>query len=104
MSQLANGQVDLSLDGTAAEQLFTRGTSYTYDDLLLLPDYIDFPSSKVKLDTRITQNIALKAPLVSSCMDTVTEGKMAIALALLGGTGILHYSGIGPPARKRFPF
>ncbi|KAJ2775219.1 inosine-5'-monophosphate dehydrogenase, partial [Coemansia nantahalensis] len=62
----------------------------TYNDFLILPGFIDFPADNVSLETRVTRNIALKAPLLSSPMDTVTETEMAITMALLGGIGILH--------------
>ncbi len=62
----------------------------TFDDVLLLPDYADFLPKDVDLTTRLTRGIALNIPLVSAAMDTVTESRLAIALAQAGGIGIVH--------------
>jgi len=67
-------------------------TGYTYDDIILMPGSITFGVGDVILDSRFSRNIALKTPLVSSPMDTVTESKMAIVLALNGGIGVIHNS------------
>ena len=64
--------------------------SLTYDDLILLPNYVDFPMEQVSLSTYFTRKIKLDIPIVSSPMDTVTESELAFALALLGGIGIIH--------------
>ena len=61
----------------------------TFDDVLLLPRYTDFLPAEADLATRISRNITLKIPLVSAAMDTVTEARMAIALAENGGMGII---------------
>jgi IMP dehydrogenase len=62
----------------------------TYDDVLLLPDASDVIPSEVDTSSKLTRDISLKIPLLSSAMDTVTEARMAIAMARQGGLGILH--------------
>ncbi len=62
----------------------------TFDDVLLEPRYSEMMPAEVDVSTRLTRNITLKVPLLSSPMDTVTEADMAIALAKVGGMGIVH--------------
>ncbi|KAJ8761300.1 hypothetical protein K2173_001356 [Erythroxylum novogranatense] len=77
-------------DGYAADKLFNQGFSFTYDDVIFLPHYIDFPTDAVSLSTRLSRNITLSVPCVSSPMDTVTESYMASAMAAVGAIGIIH--------------
>ena len=62
----------------------------TYDDVLLLPAESDVIPSEVDTSSRLSRNISLRVPLLSSAMDTVTEARMAIAMARFGGAGVLH--------------
>lgn len=79
-------------DGVSAEQLFQQGEGLTYNDFILLPGHISFSVDDVDLTSRVSRNLSLKVPIVSSPMDTVTESDMAINMALLGGMGIIHYN------------
>ena len=65
-------------------------TGLTYDDVLLLPGESDVIPSEVDTSTRLTRGIGLAVPLLSAAMDTVTESRMAIAMARHGGIGVLH--------------
>jgi len=62
----------------------------TFDDVLLLPAESDVVPSEVDTTSRVTRNLSVRVPLLSSAMDTVTEGRLAIAMARQGGIGILH--------------
>lgn len=62
----------------------------TFDDVLLIPAYSEVLPKSVNLQTRFSRNIVLNVPLVSAAMDTVTEAKMAIAIAREGGIGVIH--------------
>ncbi|NBS12878.1 MAG: IMP dehydrogenase [Gammaproteobacteria bacterium] len=62
----------------------------TFDDVLLVPGYSEVLPASVQLTTRVTRNLELNMPLLSAAMDTVTEADLAIAMAQLGGLGILH--------------
>lgn len=62
----------------------------SYDDVLLVPSYADFLPAEANVKTRLTRTLSLNVPIVSAAMDTVTEDKLAIALALQGGVGVIH--------------
>lgn len=62
----------------------------TFDDVLLIPGYSEVLPNKVNLTTKLTQGIELNIPLISAAMDTVTESRLAIAMAQEGGIGIIH--------------
>ena len=66
------------------------GEGLTYDDVLLVPSYSNVLPRETSLKTRFTRNISLNIPIVSAGMDTVTESRMAIAIAQEGGIGVLH--------------
>lgn len=81
-------------DGLSVQTLIdlAKFGGLTYNDFLILPGFITFPSSEVSLESKLTKNITLKSPFLSSPMDTVTEENMAIHMALLGGIGIIHHN------------
>ena len=62
----------------------------TYDDVLLVPGYSNILPRDVKISSRFSKNISLNIPIVSAAMDTVTESRMAIAIAQEGGLGVVH--------------
>ena len=64
--------------------------AFTFDDVLLVPAYSQVLPNTADLSTRLTHTIGLKIPLIAAAMDTVTEARLAIALALEGGIGIVH--------------
>ncbi|MBT3198062.1 MAG: CBS domain-containing protein, partial [Gammaproteobacteria bacterium] len=64
--------------------------AFTFDDVLLLPAHSTVVPAQVSLRTRLTRDIELNIPLISAAMDTVTESRLAIALAQEGGIGIIH--------------
>lgn len=102
MTQISKELLEPVFDGLTADQLMdpTAG-GLTYNDFLILPGYLDFSANQVDLSTRITKNITIKTPFLSSPMDTVTgtlkilmkkETDMAIHMALNGGLGVIHHN------------
>jgi len=66
------------------------GEGLTYDDVLLIPAFSEVLPRDVIIQSKFTKNITLNVPVVSAAMDTVTESEMAIAMARVGGIGVLH--------------
>ena len=66
------------------------GEGITFDDVLLVPQYSEVTPNLIDLKTHLTKKIVLNIPMMSAAMDTVTESKMAIAMARQGGIGIIH--------------
>lgn len=85
------------------EAFFARmseeGLALTFDDVRLRTGPSEIPASEVSTITQFSKNIELKIPIVSAAMDTVTESEMAIALAKLGGLGVIH-AGLSPEAQR----
>ena len=66
------------------------GEGITFDDVLLVPAYSEVTPNMINLQTRLTNKVTLNIPMMSASMDTVTEHRMAIAMARQGGIGIIH--------------
>jgi IMP dehydrogenase len=73
-----------------AHSLKILGEGLTYDDVLLVPAYSEVLPREVNIQSKFTRNITINVPIVSAAMDTVTESRMAIAIAQEGGIGVLH--------------
>ncbi len=79
-----------SLIAMTAHDTKIVGEGLTYDDVLLVPAYSEILPREVNIQTKFTRNIAINVPIISAAMDTVTESRMAIAMAQEGGIGVLH--------------
>src|SRR5258708_15423649 len=64
--------------------------AYTFDDVLLKPSLSDILPSEADIRSHVTRAVALNIPIIASAMDTVTEARMAIAMAQAGGVGVIH--------------
>src|ERR671934_555473 len=82
--ELKTGSIALASTGT------DLATALTFDDVLLVPQHSTVVPTQVDINTRLTRNIRLCVPLVSAAMDTVTESRLAIAMAQQGGLGVIH--------------
>src|SRR5262252_5095957 len=83
--------MDLKIEAPALASLDTSlATALTFDDVLLVPRHSDVVPSQVDVSSWLTRNIRLNVPLVSAAMDTVTESRLAIAMAQHGGLGVIH--------------
>jgi len=79
-----------NFDRGETNMLRIKADALTFDDVLLVPGYSEVLPKEVSLETRISKNITLNIPMVSAAMDTVTESRLAIAMAQEGGIGIIH--------------
>src|SRR6186713_1439636 len=75
---------------TLSDTLAGIATALTFDDVLLVPQHSTVLPTQVDVSTRLTRNIRLNVPLLSAAMDTVTESRLAIAMAQIGGLGVIH--------------
>lgn len=94
--KLENDKVlDSFCDGYTGQQIFIdkkNCAAFTFDDIIILPGHIGNDNHDIELKTRVSRNITLNLPLLSSPMDTVTEHSMAIGMALQGAIGVIHYN------------
>ncbi|WP_285760825.1 IMP dehydrogenase [Nocardiopsis ansamitocini] len=82
--------MSLNQSGSSQDVQKVLGPGLTYDDVLLVPAYSDLQPGDAEPTTRLSRNITLQIPLLSAAMDTVTESRMAVAMARQGGAGVLH--------------
>ena len=102
--QIATGDMEFGM-----AQKFDGGPreAFTFDDVLLKPGFSEVLPTEVDIRSRITREISLNIPIVSSAMDTVTEAALAIAMAQAGGIGVIHrnldpelQAEAGPPGQE----
>ncbi|MDP2717922.1 MAG: IMP dehydrogenase, partial [Candidatus Micrarchaeota archaeon] len=74
------------------KKLSDASEAITFDDVLLQPGYSEVAIADIDVSTFVTRNLKIQVPIVSSPMDTVTEGKLAAAVAKRGGVGVVHYN------------
>lgn len=88
--KLSEASADFLNDGFTGDRIFIEKQNcqaYTFDDIIIMPGHINSEHLDVQLETRVSRNIKLNLPILSSPMDTVTEHQMAIAMALQGALG-----------------
>ena len=88
--KLSERTVDYISDGFTGERIFLEQKNcqaYTFDDIIIMPGHINSEQHDIRLETKVSRNIKLNLPLLSSPMDTVSEHQMAIAMALQGALG-----------------
>ena len=76
------------MHGKPSQKIISQ--ALTYDDVLLVPGYSNVLPREVNINSKFSKNISLNIPIVSAAMDTVTESRMAIAIAQEGGIGVIH--------------
>ncbi len=79
-------------DGLTRDELFARGEGITFDDIIILPPFSEIEAKEVRLTTPLSRSIELQLPLLSAPMDSVTEWKTAIRMALHGALGCIHFN------------
>src|SRR5580693_5140274 len=90
VDHLVTDYIDTMSASKTAEPLPALTLALTFDDILLVPQHSTVLPHQVDISTRLTARIRLNVPLVSAAMDTVTESRLAIAMAQHGGLGVIH--------------
>ena len=92
MASPASGKIDDPFYKSADDFFPAQNIGLTFDDVTLATQYSEILPRDTKLDTALTDGLQLNIPIISSDMDTVTESRMATAMALNGGLGLIHYN------------